>query len=51
MTSPFSAIGKIETKDFKIEKGKITGKITTNGEQDAFDQKWEVDLKFEVKGP
>ncbi len=49
--SPFSSVGSIETKDFAIDKGKISGKITTSGELDAFDQKWEVDLKFEVKGP
>lgn len=47
----FQSIGEIECKDFKIADGKISGKLTTNGEQKAFGKNWEVDLKFTGKMP
>ena len=48
---PFSSIGKISTKDFKIADGVITSKLSTEGEQEFFKQKWEVKLAFKVKAP
>ena len=43
---PFSSLGEIKTEDFHIGGGKIEGTITTGGEVEAFDQKWEVNIKF-----
>ena len=51
MESGFSSIGKIKTTDFKMADGKISGAIKTNGEVETFKQKWQVDIKFEVKAP
>lgn len=47
----FSSLGKINMSDYKVADGKITGKIKTDGVVDTFKQKWEVDIKFEVKAP
>ena len=49
--SGFSSIGEMKMSDFKLEKGKIQGKLSTGGEKDAFGDKWEVDIKFEAKAP
>jgi len=42
----FSSIGKIRTDEFEADNVHVSGKITTDGEQDAFGQTWEVDLTF-----
>ena len=42
----FSSSGSIEATPFTYENGKVEGEITTNGPADAFDEKWEVKLKF-----
>jgi hypothetical protein len=47
----FSSVGSINMKDFKMEKGKLTGNIKTEGEVKTFGQTWEVDIKFEAKAP
>jgi hypothetical protein len=47
----FTAIGDAETTDFKIANGKISGKVTTNGEIETFGDKWQVKIQFEVKKP
>ncbi len=49
--SPFSSIGRIETKDFKVSDTHVSGRIATPGELDAFGQKWEVDLTFSAPLP
>ena len=49
--SGFSAIGVVKTSDFKIADGKVKGKLSTDGEQDTFGEKWEVKLEFAVKAP
>jgi len=49
--SGFSDIGTIEVKDFKIDDGKLTGTLTTNGVADTFGEKWEVKLTFRVSKP
>lgn len=49
--SGFNDIGTLETKDFKIADGKLTGQLTTNGVKETFGEKWEVKLTFEVKQP
>ncbi len=43
---PFSSLGTIRTEEFELGENFVKGKITTDGEQDALDQKWEVDLTF-----
>jgi hypothetical protein len=47
----FQSIGEIEFKDLKMADGKISGKLTTSGEQKAFGKTWEVDLKFSAPLP
>ena len=49
--SGFSSLGSIATSDFKRADGKVTGKVKTDGVVETFGQKWEVDIKFEVKAP
>ena len=49
--SGFNDIGTLETKDFKIADGKLTGQLTTNGVKETFGEKWEVRLTFSVKKP
>jgi hypothetical protein len=46
--SPFSSSGSVKTTEFDLEEGRIAGHLTTDGEEDFFDDLWEVDLKFEV---
>jgi hypothetical protein len=47
----FSSLGSINMKDFKMQGGKITGNIKTDGEVKTFGETWEVNIKFEVKAP
>jgi len=42
----FSSIGKVQAKDFKVEKGAVQGQLSTGGQADFFGETWEVDLKF-----
>ena len=49
--SPFSAVGEIKMKDFKVTETQVSGHLTTGGELDAFDQKWNVDLTFSAPLP
>jgi len=42
----FSSLGSIRMEEFEIGDNYIQGQITTDGEQDAFGKKWDVDLKF-----
>ena len=49
--SGFSSVGDTTMSDFKLEGGKIQGKISTKGEQKTFGETWEVDLKFQAKAP
>jgi len=44
---PFSSVGSIKTVEFDVSDGQISGKLSTDGEQEFFDEKWEVeDLAF-----
>jgi hypothetical protein len=36
---------------FKLEGGKIQGKLSSGGERETFGQKWEVDLQFHALAP
>src|SRR5262245_3835383 len=42
----FSSIGKLQAKEFKIDKGLVQGQFSTGGPADFFGESWEVDLKF-----
>jgi hypothetical protein len=47
----FSSVGTIKMSDFKLENGKIQGKLSTGGENKVFDETWEVDIKFQTQAP
>ena len=47
----FSSVGRIKTTDFKIADGNVSGHVSTGGEQDAFGEKWDVDLTFAATLP
>ena len=47
----FSSVGKIQTSDFKVADGKVSGKVRTDGEVETFKQKWRVDIRFETRAP
>jgi hypothetical protein len=47
----FTALGDLTMKDFKLDDGKIEGKLATKGEVKTFGQTWEVNLKFKAKAP
>ena len=49
--SPFSAVGEIKMKDFKVTETQVSGTLTTGGELEAFGQKWDVDLTFSAPLP
>lgn len=49
--SPFSALGEIKMKDFKVTDTTVSGLVTTGGTLDAFGQKWDVDLTFSAPLP
>jgi len=46
-----SSIGRLETENFKWTNGKVSGKLTTHGKTELFDETWEADLDFDVKAP
>ena len=48
---PISSPASVKMSDFKSEAGQISGKITTDGKQEAFGQTWEVNLTFKTKAP
>jgi hypothetical protein len=47
----FSSVGNIRMSAFKVKDGMMQGEITTDGEQKAFGQTWEVHIKFQAKLP
>ncbi len=49
--SPFSSVGKIKITDMKVTDTEVSGHVTTGGEDDAFGQKWNVDLTFSAPLP
>jgi hypothetical protein len=49
--SPFSALGEIKMKEFKVTDKQVSGHVVTGGELEAFGQKWEVDLTFSAPLP
>ena len=48
---PISSPSSVKMSDFKNEAGQISGKLVTDGKQEAFGQTWEVDLIFKTKAP
>src|SRR5438874_3312424 len=48
---PISSPSSVKMSDFKNEGGQISGKLATDGKQEAFGQTWEVDLTFRTKAP
>ncbi len=48
---PISSPSSVKMSDFKNEVGQISGKLATDGKQEAFGQTWEVNLVFKTKAP
>ena len=48
---PISSPSSIKMKEFKNEGGLISGRLATDGKDEAFDQTWEVNLTFKAKAP
>jgi len=48
---PISSPSSVKMSDFKNEGGQISGKLATDGKQEAFGQTWEVNLSFQTKAP
>jgi len=46
-----SVSGNIKIVDFSLTAGEISGRLTTGGMQEFFDDKYEVDLTFKTKLP
>lgn len=49
--SPFSSVGRVKIKDFKVTDTHISGLIHSGGEQDFLGQKWEIELTFSAPLP
>ena len=48
---PISSPLSVKMSEFKNEGGQISGKLMTEGKQEAFGQSWEVNLIFRTKAP
>jgi hypothetical protein len=48
---PISSPSSVKMSDFRNEAGQISGKVATNGRQEAFGQTWEVSLTFKMTAP
>jgi hypothetical protein len=48
---PISSPASVKMSEFKNEDGQISGKLATDGKQEAFGQTWEVNLTFKTKAP
>ena len=48
---PISSPSSVKMSAFKNEGGQISGKLATDGKQEAFGQTWEVNLIFKTKAP
>jgi hypothetical protein len=48
---PISSPTSVKMTDFKNEGGQISGKLVTDGKQEAFGQTWEVNLIFKTNAP
>jgi hypothetical protein len=46
-----SVSGSITMEDFSLKDGEMSGRIVTDGVQEAFSDKFEVNLTFKVKAP
>ena len=46
-----SSPSSVKMSDFKNEGGQISGKLATDGKQEAFGQTWEVNLIFKTRAP
>jgi len=54
LQSPSGSIsisGVLTVKDFSSANGQLSGRLTSNGPTDVFDQKVDVDLTFHTKAP
>ena len=48
---PISSPASIKMSEFKNEGGQLSGRLVTDGKQEAFGQTWEVNLTFKTKAP
>lgn len=49
--SPFSAVGVAKMSKFEVTDTMVSGHLTTGGDDDFFDQTWNVDLEFSAPLP
>ncbi|HEX3147849.1 MAG TPA: hypothetical protein VHR66_07175 [Gemmataceae bacterium] len=47
----FWTANNIKMTEFKKAGGRLTGKISTGGEQTTLNKKWDVEITFDVKAP
>ena len=50
-TKPISSPTSVKMSEFKNDGGWISGKLATDGKDDAFGQTWRVSLTFKAKAP
>ena len=48
---PISSPSSVKMSDLRNEAGQISGKLATDGRQEAFGQRWEVSLTFKTTAP
>ena len=48
---PISSPSSVKMSEFKNEGGQISGKLASDGKQEAFGQTWKVNLVFKTKAP
>jgi hypothetical protein len=47
----FSASGNIKLSDYKADGGNVSGKVATEGQQEFFENTWQLEVAFSVPGP
>ena len=47
----FSSSGTLDVQDFRWADGTVSGKLTSSGEKEFFDDRWQIDLEFRGKLP
>jgi hypothetical protein len=51
LRAPVSSSGDLKLENYEAANGKISGHLTTSGQKDMLDHKWQVDLTFATPAP